>query len=382
MARPGGGPAHLRRGAALGRSRLAALALLAACTTTRTAAPLPPAAPEPARVELPAETVEARRADLDLVGRNDQELFALAQAAFQSGDHPRAASAFERIADLFPASPRHAAALYDAGLARLRLEDWPAARRHFARFRQEYTGPDADDAAFKLAECHWRLHELEPARALLDELAARSDLPPVERIRAFTQRGVVELEAGEVDGAERSLQVALSLWSQAQEEERIDDEAPAKAQYWLGEVWRARFEVLRVDPAAPEAQLAAAMERKSQALVSARGHYERAIRARSPSFGAAALGRIGEMYDAFVTELLEAPVPPELDDEQARAYRAELWREVRPAVGKAVEAYEATLGVARGRGVEGPFVQRTEGALERLKMLVVAADAAGAPGGR
>jgi hypothetical protein len=46
-------------------------------------------------------------------------------------------------------------------------------------------------------------------------------------------------------------------------------------------------------------------------------------------------------------------------------------------VGKAVEAYEATLGVARGRGVEGSFVQRTAQALERLKRLVVAADAPG-----
>ena len=80
---------------------LALAALLAgACASVR--------APPAPVLELPPEPVEVRRGDLDLLDRNDEELFALGLAASQAGDPRRAAAAFERLADHFPVS-RHRA---------------------------------------------------------------------------------------------------------------------------------------------------------------------------------------------------------------------------------------------------------------------------------
>jgi tetratricopeptide (TPR) repeat protein len=356
-----------------------ALGLLAACATARVAPEAPPHAAPPA-LELPPEAVEARRADLDLVGRNDEELFALGQAAYQAGDHARAAAAFERVADLFPASRRHAAALFDAGLARMEREEWQLALDRFLRFAREYAGPDADDAQFRAATCHHRLGQLAEARLILDGLASRADLPPTERVRAFTERGVLELEAGEVDRAERSLQVALLLWSRAGEEERLDDEVLAKAHFWLGEVHRARFLALPLDLTGPEPEQARTLEAKSQELLLAQAQYLRAARRGSPGFGVAGVTRVGELYEELYSRLAEAPVPEGLDAEHAAAWRAELWRQIRVLVTKAVDAYQGALVAARARSVDNRFVESAERSLERMQRVLLAADPAAAAG--
>jgi len=355
-----------------------ALALLAACATPRLAGPPPsPAAEPPPVLALPAEVVEARRVDLDLVGKNDEELFAIGQAASQAGDQARAAAAFARIADLFPASRRHAAALFNAGLAHMDREEWREALGRFLRMAREYAGPDADDAEFKAALCHHRLGERAQARAVLDRLAGRTDLPPLDRIRAYTQRGVVELEDGDPDRAERSLQIALAIWSQVREEERVDDDLPSKAHFWLGEVHRARFLSLPLPLGASEEEQGRALEAKSQALLLAQAQYLRAARRGSPGFGVAGVARVGELYEELYARLAEAPVPPGYDQEHAAAFRSELWRRLRVLVTKAVDAYQGALVAARARSVDNRFVEGAEQALERMKQVLLAADAQG-----
>ncbi len=354
---------------------LAALpaALLAGCVT----AGAPGARPAPPVLELPPEPVEVRKGDLDLVGRNDEELFALGLSASQAGDARRAAAAFEQIVDRFPASRHRAAALLDAGLARERIQEWRAALASFARFRREYAGPDADQAAFHEALCHERLGERAEARALLDALAGKEGLSPLDRMRALTERGVVELESGDGEAAERSLLLALSTWHGAAEAERFDDEAPAKAHFWLGEVYRSWFAALPLDLSAGEAEQAEALERESQLLLRAQGHYLRAARRGSPAFGVAGIARVGEMYESLYRRLAGAPLPPGLDAEEAAAWRHELWRRLEVLVRKAIQAYEGALTAARARGVDNRFSEDAERSLERLKRLLLSADAAG-----
>ncbi len=74
-----------------------ALLLLAACATARR----PASPPEEIRFAEPA-VVEATPLDLDLAGKNDEELFAVGAAAAAAGDQARAAAAFDRLVDLFP----------------------------------------------------------------------------------------------------------------------------------------------------------------------------------------------------------------------------------------------------------------------------------------
>src|SRR4051794_9351372 len=87
-------------------------------------APATTGASVPPKVEYPPEEVKVSRLDLELAGKNDEELFAPGTAAFGAADFARAATAFSRLADLFPRSRHEPAALFDAGLAYERLEEW------------------------------------------------------------------------------------------------------------------------------------------------------------------------------------------------------------------------------------------------------------------
>jgi hypothetical protein len=103
-------------------------------------------------------------------------------------------------------------------------------------------------------------------------------------------------------------------------------------------------------------------------LLSAQGHYLRAIRMGNDRWAVASGFRIGELYDELRSQLLDAPLPGGLDAEAASAYRGELRKRVRVLAAKAITAYEQTLARAKRSGVDDlRFLADAQGALERLK---------------
>jgi tetratricopeptide (TPR) repeat protein len=348
------------------RALLLLLAAALACAATRTAAP------RPAEITFPPEEIQVSQAELELDGKNDAELFAIGTAAHGAGDFRRAAAAFSRLADLFPTSRLDAAALHHAGLAYHELEEWRLALERFRTLERKYEGPDALEASFKAAECLYHQHELADAQAALDALARRPGLGPDARIRALAQRGVVELELGQADDAERSLRLAVSTWQEASAAEPLDPRFAAQAQYYLGETYREWFRALPLDPSSgDEAKLQRDLEHKSEMLLSAQGHYLRAIRMGDDRWAVGSGFRIGELYDELREQLLEAPLPPGLVGAEATAYRAELRRRVRVLAAKAITAYEQTLERASRTGIEDlRFLADARASLDRLKQAI------------
>jgi tetratricopeptide (TPR) repeat protein len=358
----------------------AVLLALSACA----GAPRAPtgAAPDgPPAVSFPPDEVKVGPFDVELAGKNDEELFAIGTAAFGADDLARAAAAFARLADRFPSSRHEAAALLHAGLAYERLEEWRLALERFRTLARKHEGQDAVEATFRIAECQYHLRDLRDARETLDALAARRDLPAGERVRALAQRGIVELEDGRSEEAERSLRLALSAYDAASENERLDDHYAAQAQYYLGEVYREWFRALRFDPSQGDDEaLRRDLEHKAEMLLSAQGHYLRAIRMGSDRWAVASGYRIGALYDELRAQLLDAPLPPGLDAEHAAAYRDELRRQVGVLAAKAITAYEQTLARAARSGVDDlRFLSDAEASLDRLKRVMV--EGAGPPGG-
>ena len=357
-----------------------AAALWAACATSPRVVPPPAEAPkgleEPAlanppaaELSFPPEELTVSALDLELAGKNDEELFAIGTAAYGAKDFERAAAAFARIPDRFPGSPHEAAALFDAGLAYEGLGKWELALERFRALAAGYLGPDALEAAFKVAECLYQLGDLSKTHEALLAIAARPGLDPSSLVRVLTQLGVVELEDGRPDDAERTLRRALAAFQAAASAEPLDPYYPAEAEYYLGETYRSWFLALSVDPStSDEEKLEETLEHKSEMLLSAQGHYLRAIRMGDDRWAIASGVRVAELYDDFRRQLLEAPLPPGLDEEAARAYREELRSKVRVLATKAVAAYEAALGRAARSGVDDlRFLGEAEEALQRLR---------------
>lgn len=351
--------------------RLAPALLLAACATPR--------GPPPAEIRF-AEPglVEATPLGVELAGKNDEELFAVGTAASAAGDFARAAAAFRRLADLFPGSRHRAAALYGAGLALQRLGEWRPALERFLAVEREFPGRDADQASFRVSECWWHLGDLGQAQVVLDRLARRGDLEPQDHVRALAWRGVVELEQGHAEAAEASLREAVQAGSEAGDRDRLDDSAPAQAQFYLGEVYRRRFQEVQIDPSRDGAEaLEKALELKAELLLSAQGHYLRAVRMGNPEWTVASGYRIGELYDDLYGHLTQAALPPGLDAGAEAAYRAELAAKVRVLVTKAIAIYESTIEAARRAGVANAVVEKTAASLARMRQALALSEVAG-----
>jgi tetratricopeptide (TPR) repeat protein len=349
------------------RVAAAALALSAACAGARGAAP--PGGSGDAIALGGGEPVVGGASDL--AGQGAEELFAAGLDAYTHGDYARAADAFGRAADLFPASPRRPAALYDAGLALRQQGAWRLALERFRELAERYPGPDGDDGRFMVADAQWHLGQADEARRTLGALAARGDLAPAVRARALVERGVLDAEEGALDAAE----AALSEGAAALEHGDGGGALLAKARYWLGEVARARFLSVKLDPGGEAARLDADLEAKSQLLLAAQGQYLAAMRAGDPAFGVPAGARIGELYEALYGELVAAPLPAGLAGDAAAAYRAEVRRRGRVLVTKAIEAYEETLAAARRASFAGEATARAEAGLERMRRALADVDA-------
>jgi tetratricopeptide (TPR) repeat protein len=339
---------------------------------------------EPERLDLQEPTVlEPSRTDVELARKNDEELQAIGTAAYAAGDHSLAANAFSRIVDLFPRSRHRPAALLQSAHSYRALGEWRAALERFQVVKRENAPLDAIEAGFRVAECQYNLGDPDAALAELSALADRSDLSPALRVRALDQRGIVEMETGDLQSAEGSLEAAMATWQGARDQERIDPHHAAEAMFYLGEIRRTRFQSLTLDPLQQEDDsLAEALERKAQLLLAAQDRYLQAARMRDPEVIVAAGSRIASLYDELYTQLVRAPLPRGLSDQEQAAYRRELNIRVRALVVKAIQSYTETLVFAQRAGVSNNLVQASQESLERMQEALheIDADPAGASG--
>jgi tetratricopeptide (TPR) repeat protein len=321
------------------------------------------------------------RGDLSLARMNDEELFAAGSSAFAAGDAKRAAACFERLVTMFPESPHLRQAHFNAGLALERLEDWDRARRHFLEVADAAGSGDALDAAFHQAETLYHLERYPEAITLLGKIAARSELPVARRLEAQVQQGICQVDSGDLDSGEKTLRSALAgAQAAATRGEPVDDYTPAQAQFFLGEIYRLHCEAVTFDPEAKADQLSQTLEYKAELLLSAQGHYLRAIKVGNGYWATAAGERIGSLYEVLHKQMMESPLPKELSAEEGDVYRQEVRRRIRILLTKAIGVYESTVATAERIGSSGPFVDRARVSLERMKQLLLAeADIADAP---
>ncbi len=355
---------------------LAALALLAAgCAHAPRAAQAPPE-------EVTFEPVLIT-ADLALDKLNDEELFAAGTSAYGAGDHQQAARYFGRICDFHPTSAHRREALYNSGLALEKLKRWDEALPRFEALADPAKGVgDALDASFRLAEVLYHLDRYDQASEVLKVIGAREELPADKRIEARVQQGVCELEAGRTDAAEHVLREVVAGWQALKDRDSVDDYFPAQAQFFLGEIFRLRYEGVMLDGNVKAEQLRKDLEYKSELLLSAQGHYLRAIRMGNGYWATASGQRIGGMYENMYDHLMHSPAPSELNAEEQEAYRSELRRRIRVLIGKAISIYEHTLQAAERIGATSPFVVQTRESLAKMKELLLAearAEEEGAP---
>lgn len=311
--------------------------------------------------------------DLELEKLNAEELFAGGEAAYAANEFARAARYFGRLADAFPDSPHRRAALYNAGLSLEKVQRWDEAAARFSDLADAAHGSgDALDAAFRLAEADYHRQRYADAVKTLTTIATRADLGLNRRLEAMVQQGICELESGKPDVAEATLRKALTTWGELHDKDEVDDYFPAQAEFFLGEIYRLHYEDVKLDPDRTADQLANDLEYKAELLLSAQGHYLRAIRIGNGYWATAAGAQIGGLYENLYQQMVNSPSPKELNSEEAGVYRQELKKKIRVLITKAISIYERTLEAAERIGSQNPFVEKTRESLKKMKELLVA----------
>src|SRR5207302_2020203 len=117
-----------------------------------------------------------------------------------------------------------------------------------------------------------------------------------------------------------------AIWNAALSYERLGKLEEALLRYSkyieLKNEPEAQFRAALLDPAAMDGKaLADALELKAEFLLSAQGHYLRCIRRGDGEWATAAGYRIGEMYEELYEQLINAPLPRGLDEQQSALYR-------------------------------------------------------------
>jgi hypothetical protein len=229
------------------------------------------------------------------------------------------------------------------------------------------------EATFRAAECLYELERFSEASDYLGKLYGRSDLPMARRLSALVQQGVCQLEEGgpsKSKVAEGNLRKALDGFSALEGQDEVDSYFPAQAHFFLGEIYRQHYESVTLQTDQSASELAKELEYKAELLLSAQGHYLRALRVGHPHWTTASGARIGELYQNFYQYLVKSPVPKELSPNEASVYRVEVKKRVRVLLSKAINVYERTLETAERLGTSSPFVERTRQELEKMKQLL------------
>ena len=338
------------------------------------------APPAPVRQEVQFEPVTVT-GDPELATLNDEELWAGGTSAFAAGDFARAARYFDRLVDFHPKSPHRREAFYQAGMAHERLEEWGEAEMRFSEIADAQKGTgDALEAALRVAETQYHQERYSEAARILALIAGRADLPVGKRLEAQVQQGVCELESGQPDKAEATMRQVTTTYEGLADKDEVNNYFPAQAHFFIGEIYRLKYADVKLDPARGSDALANALNDKAELLLSAQGHYLRAMRVGNGHWATAAGAQIGALYEDLYENLVNAPAPAELDAEQAQVYREELRKKVRVLVNKSITAYEATLEAAERVGAQNAFVERTRKSLEKMKALLLAdSDSESAP---
>jgi tetratricopeptide (TPR) repeat protein len=302
------------------------------------------------------------------------ELFKRATELLNTQKCDDAVALYDKLVQEFAASEYVSASLYNAGLCLQALGKFGPAAEHYSNVRKlRPDSEDVKDASFLLAEVLIQLERFQEAQAIADELLAREDLSPEERLEGMARRAQALLGVGSLDEAERYAQSALAYFRTRPKDKPIRDEFFAAAcNYVLAESFRIRAEA-EAFPEELEPQKQVLIHR-AQLLLQAQREYFNTISFQNLDnlhWAAASGYRIGHMYDELWHAVMNAPVPKSLKKEGAAAYHDELAKLIKPLIRHAIRYWEMTLMFIERTGMKTTWAEKTKSDLARVRVLLL-----------
>ena len=310
---------------------------------------------------------------------DDKTLFERGVELLDAGASEDALKYFWYLVKHFPDSAYILPTYYNLGAALSQLHRCEASLEQFDIYlslldeTQDYQ--DSVDARFKKGICLAELGRYQEVAELFDIMVIEPNLRVADKIEALVDSGVGHYMLGDPVTAEYRMREAIRVHRQAQRLERLEsDYHIAQAHFYIGEIYRAEFARMRLVLPPPgkdqKDQMAAQLEEKCQRLLTAQYAYIRGIKVGNAGWASAAGFKIGTMYEDLYDDMVNLPVPDDLNEEQAALYIIEMKKRVRVLIKKAMLVWERSLDMANRTGANNEWVQRTQTSLDRLRALM------------
>lgn len=274
--------------------------------------------------------------------------------------YDEAASRYEQFASIRPDSEDAVNALINASLFRTGLGQWDQAQRVLQTFVQlDGRNEAVTDEAVAEANFQMALVQKERARAV-DAISAMQrfeqsygNLLPGRAIEAHLYIADLQEARGRPDLVQRSYLAAIDAYSALDDEAKATLEpaaldAAARAQFAQGEEVFHRFDEIALRGS--EEQVQEALEEKMALGAEAQTAFQAVFDYRRPGWTIAAFTRIGQLYQTFYLQIIDAPIPPGLSALEEDVYRTQLEERAEEVKQIAIDLYINALEVAREFG--------------------------------
>ncbi len=300
-----------------------------------------------------------------------RDLFNRASEAFTRKQFSDAVELYGILLREFPDHTLAVSARYNKGLAHEELGQVNEAAAEYRTILSgnQVTNQDEIDSCFRLVHCLEQTEHWDQIEQVLQALLDKEILNEEDRLDAMVKLGNSFREQGRLDQAEKQYHTVLNYKEQNPPKPLVRSIAyEARAQFGLAEVDRIRFEQhpLRL----PQEIMETDLQDKARYFLRAQSGYFKTMAFQDTEMALAAGFRLGYIFEVFYDQLIAAPVPDDLTEEEVVVYYDELRKTIRPLVEKSVFVYQRSIALSQRWSRNNQWLKEAEERLARLRSLL------------
>lgn len=297
-------------------------------------------------------------------------LFSDAAKSFDEQLYDNAVRKFSLIVKHFDMSPLARPALFNRGLALLKMPRPADAAADFETFIEKY-GDDADiqDAWQRLGQAYLESGRWNSALEALIKRLTMEPLVPTMEVELRARKAKALRMLAKFEDARREVRRVLAIADEhATKPEIKGNYYVAMASFEGAETYHDLFARIRFT--LPTERMEKDLTDKATLFLKAQSEYLRTVRLQNIFWGVRAGVRLGQMYEEFYETIMTAEVPPEFNPEELEIYMNELKKQARPLIAKAVDSYERNMAMARMYGAKDEWFGDMPARLARLRKIL------------
>jgi TolA-binding protein len=271
-----------------------------------------------------------------------------------------------KLAREYPKEKEGPDAVYNSALLLEKLGDFERAAEVYLEYVREYADrSDTAQVLFFAGDAYYKAEQWKKAASVYENYVRGPYGPKALVVEASYKWALCEEKLGNQERS-RSLIVQTSqLYKEETAKGKIaPPEFGAHGAFLLAMAEYEPYAAMKLQ--LPASKMAKQLEGKAKELVRIVGVFTGVVAIGDPKWASAALFMIGEAYQNFANTLFDAPVPPELNEEEAEIYTLELQDQAFPIEDKALQAYQKQLDTALKAGIENEWTDKTRAKLRRL----------------